>query len=465
MSRTDREFPTPLAAEPESEAGALLRKLSEPPPFTGARARRALDGVYDRLAVAPRRRWWPILLSAPALAAAMVLVVIALRARPTLAPPMQLAPDGPSAEAPRVVVLQGAVDAHNQRIVLSEGRVIVQTAGSLAVIEIPGATTGHVTVRARSIVEVHVLHSRVRVSAYQGSAALEWVDLGKREIAAGRTVSTDGETSAIEPARADEVSRILRDGPGAQPPQAIEAPVPPPVRVPAPPVHVRPVATVQAVHLSPPPAPSVEPQVLVAPPVAVVAPPPPLVAIAVVPPPPPVATAPAAPAAPIVPARSAPSALTLEALSLERAVRALRHDRDPAAALHAIDEHLAAHPHGLLRNEAELTRVDALLQLSRRAEALAGLEKLSLTGLPRSREFAVIRGELRAGAGRCKDAMRDFAKIADGSDELAERALAGRADCRARSGDDAGARQDLQTYLERFPQGRFAARARAALAK
>src|SRR5207253_11499207 len=105
-------------------------------------------------------------------------------------------------------------------------------------------------------------------------------------------------------------------------------------------------------------------------------------------------------------------------------------------------------------------RVEALLRLGRRNHALDSLDRISLSGMPRAREFAVIRGELRAESHRCNEALRDFAAAADGSDELAERALVGRADCRAQNGDDAGARADLAKYLRRFPDGKFAARAR-----
>jgi hypothetical protein len=158
-----------------------------------------------------------------------------------------------------------------------------------------------------------------------------------------------------------------------------------------------------------------------------------------------------------------PTAFTLEAASFERAVRALRHDKDAAAALRAIDAHLATYPDGLLRADALLLRIEALLATSRRAEARAALDRLSLASLPRARELAVVRGELRAEAGRCRDAELDFALALDGSDALTERAIVGHADCRSRLGDDAGSRAALADYLRRFPDGRFAARVRGTL--
>lgn len=48
---------------------------------------------------------------------------------------------------------------------------------------------------------------------------------------------------------------------------------------------------------------------------------------------------------------------------------------------------------------------------------------------------------------------------------LSERALYGRATCRLRSGDDAGGQVDLEAYLTRFPNGRFAGQVRQRLAR
>jgi hypothetical protein len=143
----------------------------------------------------------------------------------------------------------------------------------------------------------------------------------------------------------------------------------------------------------------------------------------------------------------------------------LRRDRDAAGALAALDEYRARWPKGALRPEAEVARVDALLSLGRRGEALAALEAVNVGGLPRARELGVVRGELRAEAGRCKEAVRDFDAAAKSGDALGERALWGRAACRARLGDREGARADLEGYLSRFPSGKFAAEARRALAE
>jgi TolA-binding protein len=80
-------------------------------------------------------------------------------------------------------------------------------------------------------------------------------------------------------------------------------------------------------------------------------------------------------------------------------------------------------------------------------------------------EVVVLRGELAADAGDCAAATIDFNRTlaAPGSPGLEERALYGRAACRLRDGDRVAARADFERYLERFPRGKFAAHARAAL--
>jgi TolA-binding protein len=311
-------------------------------------------------------------------------------------------PKPPEIEAAKIQVLSGRVDASGDRISLADGSVRVQTAASAATIESPA---GHVLIRAGSIVEVHIRQSEVRVAAYRGSARIEWRDFGSREVPEGQTVSNQAAPSQAPP-----------------PVQPVSAPAAPTIAMP------------------------VEKRKRVAMPI-----------LPDEPPDEPIHTQPTTQA----PAARAPSALAQETASLERAVKALRHDHDAATALRAIDDHLHTFPNGQLHSEAELTRVEALLHLGRKSEALVTLEKIPLQHAPR--ELTVIRGELRAEAGRCKEAVRDFASAVDGSDELAERALVGRADCRSRSGDDAGARADLNHYLERFPDGRFVARAKSAL--
>jgi hypothetical protein len=145
-----------------------------------------------------------------------------------------------------------------------------------------------------------------------------------------------------------------------------------------------------------------------------------------------------------------------EQLLLAEVLLKLRHLRDPRAALQLLNEHDRRFPHGLLGTEAALARVDALLALDRRDDALAVLDGIAFTGSVRAGELQVLRGELRAKRGRCLEAIDDFSAIlSTGRPDLDERALFGRSGCRARMGDVIGARADLDAYATLFPHGRF----------
>ena len=163
----------------------------------------------------------------------------------------------------------------------------------------------------------------------------------------------------------------------------------------------------------------------------------------------------------------APASPLSEARLLADARTRLQAEHDARGALALVAEHKQRFPKGALVVEARVTEVESLVTLGRRAEALAVLDALSLDKLPRAAELGVLRGELRAEAGRQRDAIADFAPCAASAGcrpETEERALYGRASCRERLGDRAGARADLERYLARFPQGRFARAVRAALA-
>jgi hypothetical protein len=174
---------------------------------------------------------------------------------------------------------------------------------------------------------------------------------------------------------------------------------------------------------------------------------------------------PAAPARnPVLAVEPAPSSIAEESRLLTAAVHFLRQQHDARSALSALDEYDKRFPSGTLAREATLARVDALLELDDRVHALEILDRTQLTELPRARELAVLRGELRGAAGRCAPALADLGSALDGSgDALEERALWGRASCRSRLGDSAGARSDLGQVIARFPQGNFASKARQAL--
>jgi tetratricopeptide (TPR) repeat protein len=159
---------------------------------------------------------------------------------------------------------------------------------------------------------------------------------------------------------------------------------------------------------------------------------------------------------------------------LATAVRRLRTAHDPASALAALDDYRVRFPGGALAPEAAMLRAEALLQIGRKGEALAELDRLSLGQMPNSDERYVVRGELRAAVGRWREALGDFdvvlrghagekAEIGAATDvrlrDRFERALWGRALARSRLGDNTGARADLQECLRRFPRGRFASEA------
>src|SRR5262249_4756548 len=118
----------------------------------------------------------------------------------------------------------------------------------------------------------------------------------------------------------------------------------------------------------------------------------------------------------------------------------------------------AGFPNGVFAPEAASLRLEALVVSGRHAEALA-----ALGSVPAGSELSVLRGELRAGLGLCREALADFESALAPKGELRERALYGHAACRARLGDEAGARKDLERYLVDYPSGRFAATSRRAL--
>jgi hypothetical protein len=480
----------PPGDDGESRAGELLRQASTPPHFGAtdqARVREALRKKLRR----PRRRAWLFPTVAFGMAALSLTVIAWLRFRLPSESPVQIA-----------VVGNGAAEvdpARPRHVTLRAGRLAVRTAEEGAVVDAPRA---RVVVAPSSTVEITVREAGLVVAAYVGEAKVEYEESRiEQRVAAGSELDATG-THAIVPARAGEIEAALEGKPLPAPvepkpePAAPSVPPAPPV---APPVAVEPkpeppapvekprkivrasvehakvIETETDEPMPSQPAPAREPEPVVAAPApaapipVVIAPAPPPVVVA--PAPAPVVVAPVPPPAPVVaaptpaPAPPPESALSKESRALSDAVRLLRRDRDAAGALAALDEYRARWPRGVLRPEAEVARVDALLSLGRRGDALVALESVDVAGLPRARELTVVRGELRAEAGRCKQAARDFDIAAALTDALGERALWGRAGCRARLGDRDGARADLERYLERFPSGKFASEARRALAE
>lgn len=183
--------------------------------------------------------------------------------------------------------------------------------------------------------------------------------------------------------------------------------------------------------------------------------------------PPPIPNPP--PEAPVPP--SPRSAIAVEQALLADIVKALRTQHAPMAALVLLDEHGQRFPETALAPEVAMLRVEALLGLDRKAEALSALDGLPLASMPNRYQRLALRGELRLVAGRWHEAWADFDKLLSaptfGTDsksrDLIERALWGRASARSRLGDQVGARADLASYLRDFPSGRFATQAAALL--
>lgn len=150
--------------------------------------------------------------------------------------------------------------------------------------------------------------------------------------------------------------------------------------------------------------------------------------------------------------------LLAESRLLARALSELRDQENAEAALASLDEYAARFEHGVLRSEATLTRIEALIVTQKRMEALALLESLDLSATPRGEELRVLLGELMLEAGRRESARRQFELALEGRlvREAEDRAMYGLA-C---SLDEKGA---FERYLLRFPRGRFAEAARARL--
>jgi hypothetical protein len=152
---------------------------------------------------------------------------------------------------------------------------------------------------------------------------------------------------------------------------------------------------------------------------------------------------------------------------LGQALRSLRRQHDPAAALDILAKHATLFPQSPLAGERTQLEVEALLALGRYPEALLRLDGLALDKIPRGAERHVVRGELRAQARRWSEAAVDFDEALatfKGSSPWQERALWGRAMARAHSGDRLGSAADMRLYLQTHPHGRFAAEATRLLA-
>jgi hypothetical protein len=131
---------------------------------------------------------------------------------------------------------------------------------------------------------------------------------------------------------------------------------------------------------------------------------------------------------------------------LAHAIRLLRAEGRPQAALAWLDVHTARLGQSPYRHEALLIRVEALLALKRDAELLRLLDGEALADVAASRTLLTTRGRLRAVAKRCPEAMADFDLVLGESGGKDRQALLGRAFCRAAMGNRQGAKVDGQGH-------------------
>jgi tetratricopeptide (TPR) repeat protein len=166
------------------------------------------------------------------------------------------------------------------------------------------------------------------------------------------------------------------------------------------------------------------------------------------------ALAPGSPANGAEGAEGAEGAAGIEARLLAESLRSLRKDHAFERALALVTEHDRRFPDGPLRRQAAMVRAEALLRLGRQSAALSVLESLPLEAGAADRGLSLARAELRAAHARCAEAIPDFDRVlaVELDDAAAERALYGRALCRARAAQFGDARADLRAYLERFPR-------------
>ena len=116
--------------------------------------------------------------------------------------------------------------------------------------------------------------------------------------------------------------------------------------------------------------------------------------------------------------------IVAESQSLASVIEPWHRTHNASTALALLDAHEQRYPNGNMRLETRVLRAEIYLAQGRETEALAVLDSVALSGIPRARELQTVRGELRNKAGRCPEGKRDLSDVLEKSvaDSLAKRA-------------------------------------------
>jgi hypothetical protein len=160
---------------------------------------------------------------------------------------------------------------------------------------------------------------------------------------------------------------------------------------------------------------------------------------------------------PSKPTASERPGLSAESRLIYRALSHLRQKHDAVGAIAILDTYARQFPRGELREEAALARAQALTSMNNLDAALEALE--SVQRLPTAR---VLRAELLISTNRHAEAltMLDGLSRQRLPNDVLERTLIARLSCHLKLSAHDAARDDINEYLERFPQGRQAERLR-----
>jgi hypothetical protein len=136
-------------------------------------------------------------------------------------------------------------------------------------------------------------------------------------------------------------------------------------------------------------------------------------------------------AAPASTADTDDNPIVAESRSFASVIGPWHRTRNADETLALLDAHERRYPNGHMRLESRVLRAEIYLGQGRNSAALAVLDSLSLSGLPRARELQTVRGELRIAASRCAEGKRDLSDVLEKgvADALAKRAVQAMSHC------------------------------------